>query len=70
MGEFPAGAVNRAVSSHAHPERADSRNLGSARLVDLEKMSENPRFCRLAHIPRLLGGRYVRGIPTLGGNDG
>ena len=34
-------------SSHAHPERADSRNLGSARLVDLEKMSENSRFCRL-----------------------
>ena len=22
-GDFPAGAVNRAVSSHAHPERAD-----------------------------------------------
>ena len=26
-------AVNRAVSSHAHPEPADSRNFGSARLV-------------------------------------
>ena len=65
---FTAMAVNRAISSHAHPEPADSRNFGSARLVDLEKMSENSRFCRLAHIPRLLGGRYVRGIPTLGGN--
>ena len=59
-------AVNRAVSSHAHPEPADSRNFGSSPAVDLEKMSENSRFCRLPHIPRLLGGRYVRGIPTLG----
>ena len=61
-------AVNRAVSSHAHPELAESRNFGIARLVDLEKMSENSQmkeFVQSRYV-RVAGGRMIDEITYKG----